>query len=119
MLCRKLEELALILRKSATVQLNVQESIPSNSGYTTYSHNSVPTKTLHRIANTDCKTDYVLMDETEDMLIYNPAKRKAVRTIPHKVGSLQKGIIPVKDGHIMIVKYNKKEKYTRVFIEQI
>lgn len=114
----KVSDNAVMLQKP-TGELTIQESIPSNSDYTTYSRNAVPTKTLHRITNADTKTDYVVMDETKDVVIYNLTKKKVVRTIAHKDGNLQKGIIPAKDGHIMVLEYNKKERYTRVSIEQI
>ena len=100
-------------------QLRILQSIPNTADRNAFSREAAATTTLHRITGSDAKSEYLVMDEDKDVVIYSMTKNKVVRTIPHKDGNLVKGVIPAKEGHIMILEYNKKERYTKVSIEQI
>lgn len=114
---------ASVLMQSAKGGLKIMDPIACNSSSSLYGRGPVRgygvNKSFHRVTNTETKTDFVVVDDIKDIVIYNMAKKKIVRTIPHRDGNLATGVLPAKDGHIMVVEYNKKEKYTRVSIEQI
>ena len=64
------------------------------------------------------KTDYVIVDDVKDIVIYNLTQKKVMRTISHKDGGSRINIYPAKEGHVMVAEYNKKEKYltSKLFI---
>lgn len=76
-------------------------------------------RSFYRVVNSDTKTNYLVIDDTKDILIYNVNKRKVQRTIPHKDGQIKTNVYPAKEGHVLVSEYNKKEKYTRFSIEAL
>ncbi len=108
-----------LMLQTAKGELQLQEAIPSNSDRNAFNREPAAYTTVHRITNADRKSEYLVMDEKKDVVIYSLNKKKVVRTIPHKDGNVHTGIMPAKDGHIMVVEYNRKERYTKVSIEQI
>ena len=69
------------------------------------------------MVNPDTKTNYMIIDDEENIYIYNVSSRKVMRTIQHKDGNVKINVYPAKEGHIMVSEYNRKEKYTRFSIE--
>jgi hypothetical protein len=114
----KISDNALMLQ-TPKGELLIQPAIPGNSDRSTHKRASVVTTTMHRVVNVNTSSEYLVVDDVKDIIVYNMNQKKIVRTIPHKDGNVQTGVMPAKDGHIMIMEYNKKEKYTRVSIEQI
>ncbi len=111
-----------VLMQTPEGSLNVQAPIAGNVSGDLARWNPAGVgilKTFSRVTNTDTKSDYVVVDDIKDIVIYNLNQKKIMRTIPHKDGNVRTGVLPAKDGHIMIVEYNKKEKSTRISIEQI
>jgi len=74
-------------------------------------------RSFYRVVNSDTKTNYLVIDDSKDILIYNVNKRSVQRTIPHKDGQIKTNVYPAKEGHVLVSEYNKKEKYTRFSIE--
>lgn len=79
----------------------------------------VDPKGFYNVSNDERKTQYLVMDDAKQAIIYNISQKKVVRTVPHKDGNVSTRILPAKEGHIMVSEYNKKEKYTRVSIEAL
>jgi hypothetical protein len=77
------------------------------------------TRNFYHLANSETKTNYLIVDDAKDITLYNVNQKKIVRTIPHKDGNIHTSILPAKEGHIMISEYNQKERYTRVSIEAL
>ena len=71
------------------------------------------------VENPDTKANYIVADDSKNIMIYSVNKKKVVRTIPHKDGKISTQVFPAKEGHIMVVEKNKKEKYTRLSIEAL
>ncbi len=67
----------------------------------------------------ESKKSYVIADDSKNIMIYNVDQKKLVRTIAHKTGNVRTSIGPAKEGHFMVIEYNKKEKYTRLSIEAL
>lgn len=114
---------ALLLKQTPDGKLSYAHTIPCN-------HNSyrpakalwaltAPQKQFYKVSNADTKTDYVIVDDIKDIVVYNVTQGKVARTIPHKDGGVRTNVFPAKEGHVMVMEYNKKEKYTRVSIESL
>lgn len=69
--------------------------------------------------NQDQKQQYLIISEKENSTIYNVSTNKKVRTLPLKDKNIRRAVLPAKDGSIMVMEVNKKEKYTRVSIEAL
>lgn len=76
-------------------------------------------KDFYRVVNPDTKSNYMIIDDEQNIYIYHVNGRKIVRTIPHKDGNVRINVYPAKDGYMMVSEYNKKEKYTRFSIEAL
>ena len=76
-------------------------------------------KDFYKVVNPDTKSNYVIIDDQDNIYIYNVNTKKIMRTIQHKDGSVKINVYPAKEGHIMVSEYNRKEKYTRFSIEAI
>jgi hypothetical protein len=74
-------------------------------------------KEYHNVASPDTKNNYMIIDDVENIYIYDVNGKKLMRTIPHKDGNLKINVYPAKEGHIMVSEYNRKEKTTRFSIE--
>lgn len=76
-------------------------------------------KSFYTVTNSDSKTSYLIVDDEDNIYVYNVNKKQVVRTIAHKDGGIKTYVFPAKEGHIMVSEYNKKGKYTRVSIETL
>jgi len=114
---------AMLVKQTPDGKLLYENTIPGNSSkyYSsrrldgTYSVN----KSFYTVSNPDTKTNFLVMDDDDDIFVYNVNKKKVVRTIAHKEGKVRTNIFPAKEGHVMVMEYNKKEKYTRLSIESL
>lgn len=76
-------------------------------------------KKYFSVSNSTTKSNYVVIDDMKDIVIYNVNQKKTVKTISHKEGKSTINVYPAKEGHILVSEYNKKEKYTRFSIEAL
>lgn len=76
-------------------------------------------RSFYGVDNADTKANYMIVDDSKDVMIYSVNQKKVVRTVSHKDGKIRTYIFPAKEGHIMVVENNKKEKYTRLSIEAL
>ena len=76
-------------------------------------------RSFYEVSNSNTKSNYVIVDDARDIVIYNLNQKKIARTVPHKDGQIRTNIFPAKEGHVMVAEYNKKEKYTRLSIEAL
>jgi hypothetical protein len=74
-------------------------------------------KDYYKVVNPDTKTNFMIIDDAENIYVYNETAKKLMRTIPHKDGNIKVNVYPAKEGHIIVSEYNRKEKYTRFSIE--
>jgi hypothetical protein len=77
------------------------------------------TKSFYAVSNADTKTNYLIVSDVKNVLIYNVNQKKIIRTIPHRDGNIQTYIFPAKEGHVMVSEYNKKERSTSYSIEAL
>jgi hypothetical protein len=78
---------------------------------------SLDKKSYYPVVNPDTRTNYMIIDDEQNIYVYNINARKVMRTIQHKDGNVKIDVFPAKEGHIMVAEYNRKEKYTRFSIE--
>ncbi len=112
---------ATLLKLTSKGNLSLENYIPANSGKFRSSMNrnhSLP-KSFYEVSNTNTKTNYVVVDDVKDIVVYNISKKKIARTIPHKDGNSRINVFPAKEGYIMVSEYNRKEKYTKLSIEAL
>jgi hypothetical protein len=76
-------------------------------------------KGFYKVDNPDTKNNYMIIDDEENIYIYNVSAKKIMRTIPHKDGNIKINVFPAKEGYMMVSEYNRKEKYTRFSIEAL
>jgi hypothetical protein len=74
---------------------------------------------FYTVTNASSKSNFLIMDESQKAVIYNVEKRKVVRSVPHKDGNVSTYIFPAKEGHIMVMEYNRKAKETKLSIEAL
>ena len=71
------------------------------------------------VENSEKKTNYLVIDDSEEIHIYDMAQHKTVRKIPHKDGKLKVNVYGATEGHILVTEHHKKEGWTRFSIEVI
>jgi hypothetical protein len=71
------------------------------------------------ISNSDTKTNYLVINDTKNIIIYNVEQKKTARTIPHKKGNLYYNVMPAKEGHLLVTQYDSKARTTRYSIEAL
>jgi len=76
-------------------------------------------KDYYKVVNPDTRTNYMIIDDEENIYIYNVNVKKIARIIPHKDGSIRVNVYPAKEGHMMVSEFNRKEKTTRFSIEAL
>jgi hypothetical protein len=74
---------------------------------------------FYPVANSDTKMDYLVIDDTKNIFIYNVSQKKIARTIPHQDKTSTINVFPAKEGSVMVSEYNFKEKTTRLSIESL
>lgn len=112
----------VLLKQNSKGSIYFDNTIPAEN--TGYHMGAIPlsqynNRVLHRLANSETKTNYLIVDDTKNIEIYDASKRKVIRTIPHKDGQIKTEVFPAKEGYILVSEYNKKEKYTRFSIEAL
>lgn len=115
---------AMVLKQNANGVLSYENTIPCNNSPFRQARTPIaspfgPQKKFYKVSNLNTKTDYVIVDDVKDIVIYNLTQKKVMRTISHKDGSSRINIYPAKEGHVMVAEYNKKEKYSRLSIESL
>ncbi len=73
----------------------------------------------YSLANEEAKTTYLVASDSKTTQIYSTEKRKIIRTVPYSKDGSTMLIGPAKEGHIMVIEKNTKEKYTRLSIERL
>ena len=113
---------AMVVKQDAKGELSVENSIPAeHSGY----HKAIAAiayynnQSFYTVFNSDTKTNYLVVDDGKNILIYNVNTKNVVRTIPHKDGNIKTYVFPAKEGHLMVSEYNRKENSTRYSIEAL
>ncbi len=113
---------AMVLKQDSKGTLSFESTIDGSS------HSFVPARAalidydfrkFYQVSNSNTKTNYVIIDDVKDIVIYNINQKKIARTVPHKDGQVRTNIFPAKEGYVMVSEYNKKEKYTRLSIEAL
>ncbi len=113
---------AMLLKQNTKGTLSFDNTIPCNSSRFVQGNvpaSSINTKSFYTVANTANKSNYVIIDDTKDIVIYNVTKEKVMRTVPHKDGKTITDIYPAKEGYVMVEEYNKKDKYLKLSIEAL
>jgi hypothetical protein len=65
------------------------------------------------------KSDVIIFKDASSYNIYSLAKKQVTRKIPYTLGKSSIRIAGAKEGHIMVLENNYKEKYTKLSIEPI
>lgn len=71
------------------------------------------------LTNDESKSTYIVASDAKNTQIYDSEEQKVIRTVPHNKDGVTMLIGPAKEGHIMVIERNKKEKYTRLSIERL
>lgn len=71
------------------------------------------------LTNDESKKTYLIATDDKNTQIYDTEKGKVIRTVPFSKDGSSMLIGPAKEGYIMVIEKNKKEKYTRLSIERI
>lgn len=105
-----------LIKLDTNATLFLESSIPNSKG-------ADDVHPLYRsyaaVYNRSAGSCYFINSDSKVHSIYDIKGKKVSRTVPVSDKGSRIGISPAKDGHIMVLEYNKKEKYTRVSIESI
>lgn len=113
---------AVLLKQDANGKLSLDNTIPCDASKFYPAKAPISffnTKKFYNVSNATSKSNFLIVDDLKNIVIYNVNLKKIVRTVPHKDGNVNINIFPAKEGHIMVSEYNKKEKYTRLSIEAL
>lgn len=76
-------------------------------------------RTNYYLTNDESKSTYIVASDEKNTQVYDAEKHKVIRTVPFKKDGSIIMIGPAKEGHIMVIEKNKKEKYTRLSVERL
>jgi hypothetical protein len=112
----------VLFKQDADGGLEIQKTIPGDRAM--YFPAKIPTafydnRNFYHVVNNDTKNNYLVINDTKDVVIYNVEQGKVMRTVPHHKGSLYTNVLPAKEGHVLVTEYNAKEKTTRYSIETL
>jgi len=112
----------VFVRQDSTGNISLDNNIPCDE--TRYFNDAgvlytLDKKDFYKVDNPDTRINYMIIDDEENIYIYNVNAKKIVRTIPHKDGNIKINVFPAKEGYMMVSEYNRKEKYTRFSIEAL
>lgn len=112
----------VFMKQTSKGVLSIDQQIPGNKMTIVSARFPIEpfdAREYYHVANAQTKSSYVIIDDVNDIFIYNVTQKKVVRTIHHKEGSSRINVYPAKEGSILVSEYNQKEKYTRVSIEAL
>ncbi len=119
--CKLLD--ANVMKLSSNGKFSLENTIVCrNTGYASAYHDFSDlnfSRNYYSLDDPESKNSFVIADDSKNIMIYNVNQKKIVRTIPHKSGGVRTTIGPAKDGHFMVIEYNKKEKFTSLSIEPL
>jgi len=112
----------MVIKQNAKGAINFVNSIPADN--TSYYPASTPFnmydgRSIYQVTNSGTKSNYLIVDDVKNIVIYNVTQRKVQRSIQHKEGKLKTDVYPAKEGYILVSEYNQKEKYTQFSIEAL
>jgi len=113
---------AMLVKQNANGGLTLEKVIPGDDARFYPNRmplNEMDTKSYYYVFNSNTKTNFLIVDDVKNIVIYNINSKKIERTVSHKDGQVRTNIYPAKEGYIMVSEYNKKEKYTRLSIEAL
>ncbi|HXB35511.1 MAG TPA: DUF6770 family protein [Puia sp.] len=114
---------ALLIKLDSKGNLSLEKTIPTSKYHSV--QGKIPFSeypdhaSFYPVTNSDTKTDYIVIDDTRNIFIYNVNQNKLARTIPHQDQSGSISVLPAKEGSVMVYEYNRKEKTTRLSIEAL
>ena len=112
----------VLLKQDSTGKIHYENSIDAvNSRYlpSRQPFYAFENRGFYSVTNAASKSSFLIMDESQKAVIYNVEKRKIVRSVPHKDGNISTYIFPAKEGHIMVMEYNRKARETKLSIEAL
>ena len=112
----------VFVRQEASGTVALDNNIPCDESRSFGSAGILPEldkKDYYKVVDPDTKTNYMIIDDEVKIYVYNVNSRKVVRTIPHKDGNVKINVFPAKEGYMLVMEYNRKEKYTRMSIEAL
>ena len=113
---------AMLVKQNANGGLTLEKVIPGDDARFYPNRmplNEMDTKSYYSVFNSNTKTNFLIVDDVKNIVIYNINSKKIERTVSHTDGQVRTNIYPAKEGYIMVSEYNKKEKYTRLSIEAL
>ncbi|HUB59730.1 MAG TPA: DUF6770 family protein [Puia sp.] len=114
---------ALLLKLDSKGGLSLENTIPTSKYHSVQGKipfSEYPDRaSFYPVTNSDTRTDYIVIDDTRNIFIYNVNQKKIARTIPHEDATGSIAVFPAKEGSVMVYEYNRKEKTTRLSIESL
>jgi hypothetical protein len=77
------------------------------------------TMSAYTVTNNASKNNFLIVSDMNNSIIYNVDTRKIVRTVPRVEGKTVTNIYPAKEGHIMVMEYNRSARETKLSIEAL
>jgi hypothetical protein len=113
---------AILLKQNEKGAISVENTVACNKSSFfngRYPLSEKDNRSFYNVVNSNTKTNYLIIDDVKDIVIYNVNQKKIARSVPHKDGKILTYVYPAKEGHIMVAEYNKKEKYSKFSIEAL
>jgi hypothetical protein len=112
----------MMVKQDSKGALSLESTIPAAKSMRTAPRVSIyecDGRRYYTVANSDTKTDYVVMDDSKNIFIYNVNLKKIARTIPRQDKTSTISVFPAKEGSVMVSEYNIKDRTTRLSIEAL
>ena len=113
---------AFLMRQDSMGRLANTNTIElANSGYQSmYGYvDASSTMAVYTVTNTASKNNFLIVADRTNSIIYNVDTRKIVRKVPRVEGKTYTSIYPAKEGHIMVMEYNRSARETKLSIEAL
>lgn len=110
---------ALVMKMDSTGKLNYENTLPINGSKEIGDYSIYNGTYCFTVLSPDDRLTYmVMMDETE-YVIYSVEQKKVMRTIKKDDVGKSVVVLPAKEGAVMVITRNYKEKYTIMSIEAV
>lgn len=110
---------ALVMKMDSTGKVNYENTLPINGSKYTGDFDYFSGTYCFTVVSPDEKQTYLVMNDTKAYVIYSVEQKKVIRTIQRDDDGKRVMVLPAKEGAIIVITQNYKEKYTIMSIENV
>jgi hypothetical protein len=110
---------ALIMKMDTTGKVKYENTLPINGSKETGDYNFWSGTYCFTVVSPEDKLTYLVMSDDKAYVIYSVEQKKVVRTIRRDDAGKSVMVLPAKEGSVIVITRNMKERYTVMSIEAV